>query len=407
MRVKQAVFLVGGKGTRLGTLTQNIPKPLLEIANNMRFIDVLIGEAVRHGFSDIILLAGHFGQQVYDLYHGRVFHHASVRVVIEPEPAGTGGALAFAASLLDPWFLMANGDSLFEINLRRVAAKPTSGTVGRLALRSIANPDRFGTVKLEGSKVTGFFEKCGSNVGPALINGGIYLLSKDILGFVSGACSIEQDIFPKLAASGRLEGEEYKGYFLDIGLTDTYIQACAEIPAKMQRPAVFFDRDGVLNHDEGYTHKVLDLKWCPGAMDGVLAVNEAGYLAIVVTNQAGIARGLYSEEDMHNFHNAMQDQLSEIGAHIDAFYFCPFHKDGTVEAYVHPNHPDRKPNSGMILHATNDWSIKKAGSFLVGDREHDVQAAEAANIPGHLYKGGDIESLIKYLLSSKQNQNWN
>jgi D,D-heptose 1,7-bisphosphate phosphatase len=373
---------------------------LLKIATDIRFLDILIVEAARQGFSDIILLAGHLGQQVHDAYHGRQFGESHVRVVIEPEPAGTGGALAFAAPWLDPWFMMANGDSFFEINLRRLVANPNPNTGGRLALRRISDPARYGTVQLDGTTITGFFEKSAHIVGPALINGGIYLLSRQILSSISGACSLEQDIFPMLAASRQLEGQEHQGYFLDIGLPDTFEQACREIPSKLHRPAIFFDRDGVLNFDEGYTHRVEDLKWLPGAKQSILAANEAGYLAIVVTNQAGIARGLYSEEDMHAFHQAMQDQLYEIGAHIDAFYFCPFHKDGLVAAYTQPNHPDRKPNPGMIVRAMTDWRIRREGSFMVGDRDHDVQAASAANIPGYLYDGGDLEGMIVKLLQS-------
>src|SRR5262245_46486518 len=112
MRVKQALVLVGGKGTRLGALTAGTPKPLLEIAPGLRFLDVLLEQFARHGFTDIILLAGHLGAQVEALYQGRRVGESHVSVVCEPAPAGTGGALVHAAGRLDPWFLMANGDSL-------------------------------------------------------------------------------------------------------------------------------------------------------------------------------------------------------------------------------------------------------------------------------------------------------
>jgi hypothetical protein len=108
--VRQAVFLVGGKGTRLGGLTANTPKPLLELAPGLRFLDVLIEGAARQGFNDIILLAGHLGEQVVELYDGRTFRGARISVIREPEPAGTGGALRFAADRLAPFFMLANGD---------------------------------------------------------------------------------------------------------------------------------------------------------------------------------------------------------------------------------------------------------------------------------------------------------
>jgi D,D-heptose 1,7-bisphosphate phosphatase len=395
MYVKQAVFLVGGKGTRLKSLTQNTPKPLLEIAPDLRFLDVLLENASRQGFKDLILLAGHLGEQVIERYHGTSVYGAQVRVIKEPEPAGTGGALAFAHDVLDPWFVMANGDSLFDVNLRQLARDPNPDFMARLALRRVDDASRFGTVVLDRDTITGFFEKSTVSSGPALINGGIYLMSKAILDQISGPCSIETEIFPGLVSAGLLRGVEMAGYFLDIGLPDTYDQACREIPSRRRRPAVFFDRDGVLNHDEGYTHKIEDLVWMPGAKAAVRAVNEAGWLAIVVTNQAGIARGKYTEADMHRFHEAMQLSLSEEGAYIDTFYHCPYHQDGIVAEFTHPDHTDRKPNPGMINRALAEWPINAEKSFLIGDREHDVIAAQRAKIDGVLYQGGDLLGYIQ------------
>ena len=114
MQIRQAVFLVGGRGKRLGSIAANTPKPLLEISPGLRFLDVVLDQAARHGFTDIILLAGHLGEQVETLYHGRRVRDATVNVVREPGPAGTGGALASAADLLDDWYLMANGDFLYS-----------------------------------------------------------------------------------------------------------------------------------------------------------------------------------------------------------------------------------------------------------------------------------------------------
>lgn len=404
MSVRQILFLVGGKGTRLGEITANTPKPLLEIGPDLRFLDILIQEAARHGLTDIILLAGHLGEQVAELFDGKTVGQAKVRVIVEPKPAGTGGALKLVADLLDPWFLVANGDSFFQVNLRAIAQVPTGQELGRLALRQINDPSRFGTVELQGDKIVGFFEKDPTKKGPSLINAGIYLLSPAALQSIEGTCSIEQEVFPLLARQGRLLGIELSGYFLDIGLPDTYETARRELRPQLHRPAVFFDRDGVLNEDAGYTHKPQDLVWIEGAIEAIRAVNDAGWLAIVVTNQAGIARGLFTTAQMEQFHEKMQSDLSQYGAHIDAFYHCPFHKDGLVEAYIHPDHPDRKPNPGMILRAIKDWDINAANSLLVGDRDHDMEAANQADIRGLKYSSGSLASLVNpYLIVPKGN----
>jgi D,D-heptose 1,7-bisphosphate phosphatase len=405
MHVRQAVILVGGKGTRLGQLTQNVPKPLLEIGPGVRFLDPLLLDFARHGFTDIILLAGHLGDQVEAAYQGEQLLQSRIRVIREPEPQGTGGALRFAADHLDPWFVMANGDSLFEFNLRELTRSLTSDFTARLALREVPDPARYGTVKLQGDRVTGFLEKSAETRGPALINGGIYALSREIMKKIAGPCSIEQDVFPVLAAKGRLQGKPFSGYFLDIGLPDTYEQARREIPQRMRRPCAFLDRDGVLNEDRGYTHKSSDLVWIKGAREAVKLLNDSGYLVVVVTNQAGVARGFYSEEDVRNFHQHMDGELAEFGAHVDAWYYCPYHPEASDERYRHTSHPDRKPNPGMLLRAMQHLRIDRSRSFLIGDRTSDIEAAVAANLAfSHLYEGGDMTAIVTKLMGARARQ---
>lgn len=398
MRVKQALFLVGGKGTRLGSLTAETPKPLLEIAPGLRFLDVLLAETARQGYSDIILLAGHFGEQVEAIYHGQRMYGASITVIREPVPAGTGGALVQAADRLDPWFLLANGDSLFEFNLRNLAASPSDDFVGRLALREISDTSRYGSVEIKGHSVVAFHEKKPGVALPGVISGGVYLLSKRVLEYARLPCSIETDIFPVLARDGVLGGKRFDGYFLDMGLPETFEQAVNEVPSRLVKPAAFLDRDGVLNVDAGYTHRPEDLVWMNGAREAVLRLNEAGYYVIVVTNQAGVAKGYYDEQQIDLFHDKMQDDLAEIGAHIDAFYHCPYHENASVDIYRAPNHPDRKPNPGMILRALREWKIRRESSFIIGDKSTDLEAGQRAGISGFLFDGGNLLQTVEGIL---------
>ena len=395
--VRQAVFLVGGKGTRLGGLTANTPKPLLELAPGLRFLDVLIEGAARQGFNDIILLAGHLGEQVVELYDGRTFRGARISVIREPEPAGTGGALRFAADRLAPFFMLANGDSFFDINWRALAAAPDPAVIGQLALRHVPDTSRYGAVELDGQRINQFVEK-KANAGAGLISGGIYLLNRQILDLISGPCSIESEIFPALVTRGALQGSRYDGYFLDIGLPDTFAQARLEIPALRRRPAAFLDRDGVINVDRGYTHRAEDLEWIHEAPVAIRRLNDAGYLVIVVTNQAGVARGYYQEEDVRAFHEHMQDELARHGAHVDAFYYCPYHDEAEIPAYRVQSHPDRKPNPGMIVRAFEDWPIKREASFLIGDKPLDMEAAARGDLPAYLFEGGSLLTLIDRVL---------
>lgn len=167
----------------------------------------------------------------------------------------------------------------------------------------------------------------------------------------------------------------------------------------MARPAFFFDRDGVLNLDLGYVGTADRFVWNEGAIEAVRQVNQAGWLAIVATNQSGVARGYYSMADVEALHAWMNRELARHGAVIDAFYCCPFHADAPVPEFRVSDHPDRKPNPGMILRAMADHAIDPARSVLVGDSATDVAAAAAAGIEGVLYTGGNLADLVNGLIN--------
>jgi D-glycero-D-manno-heptose 1,7-bisphosphate phosphatase len=148
-----------------------------------------------------------------------------------------------------------------------------------------------------------------------------------------------------------------------------------------KRPAAFLDRDGVLNVDHGYTFRPDQLEWIADAPEAVGLLNRAGYWVIVVTNQSGIARGYYDEAAVNLFHAYMQDELRAQGAHIDAFYYCPHHPEGTVAEFA-VRCRCRKPQPGMLEQAAREWPIDLGGSFLVGDKDDDMAAAAAFNVRG-------------------------
>lgn len=165
----------------------------------------------------------------------------------------------------------------------------------------------------------------------------------------------------------------------------------------LSQPAAFLDRDGVINVDDGYVHRIEALRFIAGAPAAIRRLNEAGFAVVVVTNQSGVARGYYSEAEMDTFHDQLRARLAEHGARLDAIYTCPFHPDAIVPAY-RQDHPDRKPNPGMILRALADLPIDRTGSFLIGDRDTDMMAASAAGIPGHLFEGGDLDEFVAGVL---------
>lgn len=165
-------------------------------------------------------------------------------------------------------------------------------------------------------------------------------------------------------------------------------------PTPALKPALFLDRDGVLNEDQGYVHRWEDFRWIAGAREVVAAFNRAGWLVIVVTNQSGVGRGYYTEADMHALHAQMTKELAAAGARIDAFYFCPQHPEAAEAVYRHPDPPDRKPNPGMILRALADWPIDRDRSLLVGDKESDLEAADRAGVRAYHFQGDDLAAFL-------------
>ena len=167
-----------------------------------------------------------------------------------------------------------------------------------------------------------------------------------------------------------------------------------QLTAASPRPAAFLDRDGVLNVDHGYIHRPDQVEWLVGAPASVRRLNDLGYHVIVVTNQAGVAHGYYDEAAIHSLHGWMARELAATGAVIDAFYYCPYHPEARVAQY-RQDHADRKPSPGMILRALADFPIAKERSFLVGDRETDIEAARRAGIRGLLFPGGDLAAFLE------------
>jgi len=149
----------------------------------------------------------------------------------------------------------------------------------------------------------------------------------------------------------------------------------------MRRPAAFLDRDGVLNVDHGYVHRPEQLEWVAGAPESVRLLNEAGYYVLVITNQSGVARGFFDETAVKSFHAHMQNVLNGKGAHIDAFYYCPHHPEGTVKAFAMAC-SCRKPRTGMLEWAAREWPIDIPRSFFIGDKDADMVAAAAFKVRG-------------------------
>ncbi len=159
-----------------------------------------------------------------------------------------------------------------------------------------------------------------------------------------------------------------------------------------KRPAAFLDRDGVLIQDLGYVYRTDDLHILPGVVEGLRFLHDKGYLLIVISNQSGVARGLFTSEDVDLFHRELQHQiLASLGFGLDGIYYCPHHPEGRVP-HLAIECNCRKPGLGLLEDAGRDFSIDWSRSFLVGDKDSDVTCAHKASLIGIQVTSGQYEA---------------
>jgi D,D-heptose 1,7-bisphosphate phosphatase len=399
--VRQCAILAGGLGTRLGVLAADTPKPVLPVGDRP-FLAWLMQEVSRFGVEEILLLTGHLSDRVEASVHAiaaELPRPLRIEIAQEPTRAGTGGALFHARDRLDERFLMCNGDSLFDCNfsdLLTAAANDPPEVIGRMVLRRLTDASRYGVVETEGDRVTAFRERPPPGAA-GVINAGIYLFDRRILSTITAVCSLERDVMPRLARQGALRGTVADGYFIDIGIPEDFSRAQDELPNVLRRPALFLDRDGVLNVDHGWVGTRERFEWVPHAREAIALATARGWHVFVVTNQSGVARGHYDEAAVQALHAWMADEVRAAGGTIDDLRYCPFHPEAPLAQYRRDS-DWRKPAPGMILDLMRAWRLDPARCVLVGDNPSDVAAATAAGIAGHLFPGGDLAEFVTPLL---------
>ena len=226
----EAIVLAGGKGTRLGELTRQVPKPMLPVGGRP-FLEYVLTAAVARGVTRFILSIGYLGEQIRE-HFGTEWRGVPIVYVQESKPLGTGGAIALAArEVSEERCLILNGDTFFEVNFTQLLAFHTQrGASLTLAMKRMYDFDRYGALQVDGDRVVGFIEKQPTQEG--LVNGGVYLAERSLLDWLTpaSAFSFETDFLLKMTHETEVYGFEVLGYFLDIGVVADYRKGEIELP---------------------------------------------------------------------------------------------------------------------------------------------------------------------------------
>ncbi|MGA3005742.1 MAG: HAD-IIIA family hydrolase [Acetobacteraceae bacterium] len=409
--IRQCAVLVGGPGTRLGSLTETVPKPLLIhgeppllIHGEPPLLAWLLRELCRFGVTEFLLLSGELSDAVdraLPTIRARLPRPVTISVYREPLRAGTGGAVFHARGQLHERFLLCNGDALFDTNLATLlaaAAADEPDVVGRMLLRHSPDASRSGAVTIEGDRVVTLQQR-PPNGAPGIINAGVYLFRRRLLDALRPVCSLEADVLPGIAAAGALRGTLDEGHFRDIGVPEAFARADAELRALRRRRALFLDRDGVVNVDHGHVGSRERFEWMPGALETIRHATETGWHVFVVTNQSGVARGRYDEAAVRDLLDWMADEARRHGGTIDDARYCPFHPDAILPAYRAVS-DWRKPAPGMLRDLIRAWELDPARSVLIGDQPTDLEAAAGAGIAGYFFRGGNLLSFVRPILDT-------
>jgi D-glycero-alpha-D-manno-heptose 1-phosphate guanylyltransferase len=382
MKIKEAIILAGGFGTRLRPSVPDLPKAMAPVAERP-FISYVIDSLRMQGIERFIFSLG-YKAEVIIKFLAEEYATLDYVFVIEEEPLGTGGAIQLALGEAETNdIVIANGDTLFKIDLAELYALHTKQQAETtLALKQLQDFHRYGAVTIDDeNRIKSFHEKKLYKEG--LINGGIYIVNKQkFLGRkLPLKFSFEQDYLERSAGEGKFYGCPQSGYFIDIGIPEDFTKAQDDLahPAidlkKIDKTwTLFLDRDGVINNEQigNYVLRWEQFIFSDGVLEVFRKLSDKFGKIFIISNQRGVGKGLMSEDDLSAIHKEMQKEVEAIGGHIDKIYYCTEKED---ECFY------RKPNPGMAYQAKLDFpDIDLSKAIMVGNKPTDMKFGRAAGV---------------------------
>jgi len=403
----QVVIMAGGKGTRVSSIANDIPKPMIPICGKP-ILEHQIECLKKNGLTEIILVIGHLGGYIKNYFGDGGSFKCDISYYNETEPLGTAGALYKIKNLSDD-FILLNGDIIFDIDFHRMINFHREKNA-HVTLAAHPNSHPFDSAVLftnSNNQVTRWLNKEDERTYyKNQVNAGIHVLSTEFLKNSPQSkekVDLDRDMLKPSISGGKVFAYSTPEYIKDMGTPERYAQVTSDIEKGIvsqknlsgKQKCFFLDRDGTINKFNSFITKPEDFELLDGAAEAIRKINNLGYLAIVITNQPVIARGEVDFETLDLIHMKMETDLGRYSAYIDDLFYCPHHPDKGFPGERPEYKIDcdcRKPKPGMIFKAAEKYNIDLSRSYMVGDDMRDVNAGKNAGcIPVFLTNDKPVE----------------
>jgi len=411
--------MAGGKGTRVSSIANDIPKPMIPICGKP-ILEHQIECLKKNRLTEVVLVIGHLGDHIRDYFGDGGRFGCNISYYNETEPLGTAGALYKLKNLSDD-FILLNGDTIFDIDFSRMIKfhREKEAHVS-LAVHPNSHPfDSALIISNDSNQVTGWLNKEDERTYyKNQVNAGLHIISTDFLKSclqTKEKVDLDRDMLKPSISGGKIFAYCTPEYIKDMGTPERYAQVTSDIEngivrqknLSVKQKCVFLDRDGTINKFNDFITKPEDFELIDGAAEAIKKINTMGYLAIVITNQPVIARGEADFETLDLIHMKMETDLGRYGAYIDDLFYCPHHPDKGFEG-ERPEYKIecdcRKPKPGLIFKAATQYNIDLSQSYMVGDDMRDINAGKNAGcIPVLLTNDKHIEDItVKTFIKLKE-----
>ncbi|MGH7847517.1 MAG: HAD-IIIA family hydrolase [Candidatus Binatia bacterium] len=370
-RPTQAVILAGGRGTRLRPLTDTRPKPMVEILGKP-FLEYQIEQLRDQGFERVLLLLGYLPEVVQNYFGDGRRWGITIDYSVTAVDDETARRIKLAEPYLDRCFLLMYCDNYWPMQIDRMWEKFRAGNAPAM-ITVYGNRDGYtrNSVRVETDGCVSIYDKSCSQPGLNGVEISYAILKKEIVERLGeGNVLFETTVYPTLAKRKQLAAFVTDHRYYSVGAHHR-LPLTAEFFKR--RKTVILDRDGVLNRKPPrarYVRSWNDFEWLPGAQTALRLLHESGYRVIVVSNQAGIARGAMTEADLTDIHQRMKCEAAVAGGEIGAVYYCAHDWDGGCDC--------RKPRPGMLFQAQRDLHLDLSRTLFIGDDDRDGEAADRA-----------------------------